>query len=478
MTHQHRGKTKIVCTLGPSSGAVGTLTRMIQAGMDVARLNFSYGTYDQHLQIMRSLREAAAKTAIPVAILQDLQGPKIRIGGLEAPAVELAAGARFSITTDAVIGNASRVSTDFAGLPNDVRPGETILIDDGKIRLRVVEVKGTEVLSEVVVGGMLSPHKGLNLPGVPVNTPSLTPKDLQDLTWGMENGVDYVALSFVRSEGDIRELRQAIRQRSTGNESPQVIAKIEKPQAVANLDAIIADADGVMVARGDLGVELPPEEVPVLQKRITRKCHAAGKPVIIATQMLESMIQNPAPTRAETSDVANAVVDGTDAVMLSGETSVGKYPLETVEIMQRIILTVEADRSGRSPGGAQSAVENRHDALGRAACVLAEQMKAAAIVTVTHSGQTARALARYRPDIPIIAVTDNDRTLRQLTVVWGVRGLVVDNLGVDSDKALESIQERLVASGSVRRGEYVVLLAGQPFFARGSTNFIKVEKIH
>jgi pyruvate kinase len=455
------------------------LVHLIQAGMDVSRLNFSHGTLDEHLQVLRNVREASARTSVPVTVLQDLQGPKIRVGDLGMPSVELKAGGQLIITTEKVMGDASRVSTDFKDLPKYVHPGEMILIDDGRMRLRVVEVRNEEIVCDVVIGGVLSAHKGINLPGVPVSSPSLMPKDLDDLEWGIRNGVDYIALSFVRTAGDIRQLRQAIRELSPVGGGPPVVAKIEKPQAVAHLDAIITEADGVMIARGDLGVELPPEEIPVLQKRITRKCNAAGKPVIIATQMLESMIQNPVPTRAEASDVANAVVDGADAVMLSGETSVGKYPLETVEIMGRIIRTVESERPEhlRLPESSHGTVADRHDALGRAACVLAEQMKAAAIVTVTNSGQTARALARYRPEIPIIAVTDSDQTLRQLGIVWGVRGLVVENLGVDSDKALQNVQERLVVSGIVRRGQYIVLLAGQPFFARGSTNFIKVEKI-
>jgi len=354
-----------------------------------------------------------------------------------------------------------------------------VLIDDGKIRLRVVDVRGHDVVCEVLVGGTLTAHKGINLPGVPVSIPSLTPKDRDDLHWGIQNGVDLVALSFVREAGDIRDLRRAIRTVNLGNPEPAIIAKIEKPQAVANLDAIMSEADGIMIARGDLGVELPAEEVPLLQKRITRKCNAAGKPVIIATQMLESMIQSPVPTRAEASDVANAVVDGGDAVMLSGETSVGKYPVEAVGIMERIILRAEDEYAGRRAhmDHGQSSVKDRHDALGRAACLLAEQMRAAAIVTITNSGQTARVLARYRPDIRIIAVTDSEQTLRQLNIVWGIRGLIVGNLGLDSDKALQAVQELLLARGVVNRGEYIVLLAGQPVFARGSTNFIKVERI-
>lgn len=476
---QSLGRTKIVCTLGPASSDPGVLAHLVDAGMDIARLNFSHGTHDDHQEMLRRVREVSERHGKAISVLQDLQGPKIRIGDLSTPSVDLVAGAAITITTAPTPGDAARISTDFQGLPGDVHPGEAILIDDGKIRLRVSEVRGTDVKCQVVVGGTLTPHKGVNLPGVSVNTPSLTPKDRDDLAWGITHAVDMIALSFVREAGDILELRRLIRSLTSDKTAPTIIAKIEKPQAVTNLDAIIAEADGVMIARGDLGVELPAEEVPLLQKRITRKCNAAGKPVIIATQMLESMIHSPVPTRAEASDVANAVVDGADAVMLSGETSVGKYPVESVAIMERIILRAESEYAGRRAqfGASPASVKNRHDALGWAACLLAEQMRAAAIVTITNSGQTAKVLARYRPDIPIVAITDSGWTLRQLNIVWGIRGMLVENLSVDSDKALQAVQEMLLARKVVRKGEYIVLLAGQPIFARGSTNFIKVERI-
>jgi pyruvate kinase len=476
------GKTKIVCTLGPSSASVPMLTKLIGAGMDVVRLNFSHGNHEEHLASMNNVREAVKAAGTDVGILQDLQGPKIRIGGLSVPSFMLTAGDALTITTDeSVVGGPGRVSTTYRGLSADVRPGEDILIDDGKLQLRVTKIEGSEVHCEVLVGGPLSPHKGINLPGVAVSAPSMTDKDLVDLKFGLAHGVDYVALSFVRSAADVRHLRAAIKTHSSaGRISPvQIIAKIEKPQAISNIDEIIREADGIMVARGDLGVELPPEDVPVLQKMIIHRCNNAGKPVIVATQMLESMIANPTPTRAEASDVANAVVDGGDAVMLSGETSVGKYPLEAVQIMERIIRKVETERlsHNRDAADARGDEPDRHDALGRSACLLADQMHAAAIVTVTNSGQTAKVLSRYRPDPPIIAITDNPETLRSLNVIWGVRGLLVDELEKDSDRALAQVQERLISSGAVCRGEYIVLLAGQPFFARGSTNFIKVERM-
>jgi pyruvate kinase len=472
-------KTKIVCTLGPSTATVEVIMNLIHAGMDVARLNFSHGSHEDHLGMLTNVQEASKRTGVEITILQDLQGPKIRIGDFDKPFIELRAGEQFTITTDPVVGDQRRVSTTFDQLTRDVQPGDRILLDDGKLRLRVVEIKRNDVVCEVIVGGTLSAHKGINLPGVAVSAPSFTAKDLDDLTFGLKHDVDYIALSFVRSADDIRELRTVIIERIAKGRFLPIIAKIEKPQAIANIDAIIQEADGIMIARGDLGVELPPEDVPILQKMIIRKCNEAGKPVIIATQMLDSMINNPTPTRAEASDVANAVVDGGDAVMLSGETSIGKYPLETVQIMNRIIRKVESEHltQRRVLDQQQGGVENRLDALGRAACVLAEQMNAAAIVAVTHTGNTARVISRYRPRPIIIAVTDRPKIRRRMNLIWGVQGMVVENLKEDSDKVLKRIQESLVHSGMVTRGEYVVLLAGQPFFERGSTNFIEVEKV-
>jgi len=474
-----QAKAKIICTLGPSSNSVNTLVNLIRSGMDVVRLNFSHGTHDEHLATVKNVQEATRRTGMEVTVLQDLQGPKIRIGDFGVPFIELKQGKRFAITTEPVVGTEEVVSTTYADLTRDVRPGDRILLDDGKLCLRVLEVKRNTVVGEVEIGGTLSAHKGINLPGVSVSAPSFTEKDLKDLEFGITLDIDYVALSFVRTADDIRGLRKIIIERVEKGRFLPIIAKIEKPQAVANIDAIIAEADGIMIARGDLGVELPAEDVPILQKMIIKKCNALGKPVIIATQMLESMINNPTPTRAEASDVANAVLDGGDAVMLSGETSVGKYPLEAVQIMDRIIKKVESEQVGQVQALERSlgVVESRLDALGRAACMLAEQMNAAAIVTVTHSGETARVIARYRPRPKIIAITDRTKILRRLNLVWGVHGMVIEELIDDSDKALQKIQERLVNSDLVRRGEYVVMLAGQPFFARGSTNFIKVEKI-
>ena len=474
-----RSKAKIVCTLGPATRSVETIAALIQAGMDVVRLNFSHGTQEDHLLTLQNARQAAKATGMELTILQDLQGPKIRIGDLSVPSIELKAGEQFTITTDRLVGDRGRVSTTYRNLTQDVRQGDSILLDDGKIRLKAVRVKGNDVQCSVEVGGTLSAHKGINLPGVAVSMPSLTEKDRRDLEFGLKQGVDYAALSFVRTSGDIRDLREVMAGFTDKGRVPPIIAKIEKPQAVSGIDQIIGEADGIMIARGDLGVEMPPEDVPVLQKMIIRKCNQAGKPVIVATQMLESMIGKPTPTRAEASDVANAVLDGGDAVMLSGETSVGKYPLEAVQIMDKIIRKAEAGYAGgiRVTERSHASVENRLDALGRAACVLAEQMNAAAIVAVTRSGQTAKVISRYRPRPRIIAITDRPGILRRLNLFWGVQGVVIDRLADDSDVALHDIQERLVDTNMVQRGEYVVVLAGQPFFAQGSTNFIKVERV-
>jgi pyruvate kinase len=330
-----------------------------------------------------------------------------------------------------------------------------------------------------VSGGTLSSNTGVNLPGVSVCVPSLTEKDLEDLSFGIEQEVDYVALSFIRSSEDIRVLRRAILERIPSGRYLPVIAKIEKPEAVERIDEIIAETDGVMVARGDLGVELSPEDVPVIQKKIIRKCNEAGKPVVIATQMLESMISNPLPTRAEASDVANAVIDGGDALMLSGETSVGKYPVQATQMMERVIRKVESEhRSTNRPlDRPLGDVENQRDALGRAACVLAEQMGAAAIVTITHSGNNARIVSRYRPRPPIIAVTDRTRIVRRLKLIWNVRSLVVDMKDENSDLAIGKIRDRMIQLGLLKEGDHVVVLAGHPLFAKGSTSFVRIEKV-
>ncbi len=472
------GKTKIVCTLGPASSTIDVVEKMIRAGMDVARLNFSHGTHEEHLAMMQTVRQAAERAGEPVTILQDLQGPKIRTGKLVSSPVQLKDGARFTITINDVPGTAERVSTTYQELPKDVKPGDRILMDDGLLELKVISSTPTDVVTEVVHGGPLKEHKGINLPGVTVSAPSLTAKDIEDLEFGIENDIDYVALSFVRTGEDIRRLREIIISKIAKGKKLPIIAKIEKGEAILNIDEIIHEADAIMVARGDLGVECPAQEVPIAQKMVCKKANAAGKPVIIATQMLESMIENPRPTRAEVNDVANAVLDGADAVMLSGETSVGKYVVDVVRTMDSIIRRAEEEYRDRLdlPDEISDEQASVFKALGRSACVLAKQIGAAAIVPVTHSGSTAATIAKYRPFGKIIAITDRERIRRRLNLVWGVRSILVSKIA-DTDTTFNTIEQELLRSGYVKKGDYIVMTAGIPLLARGTTNMVKVEKI-
>ncbi|MGD0036179.1 MAG: pyruvate kinase [Bacteroidota bacterium] len=470
-------KTKIICTLGPASQSVEQLVKLIQAGMDVARLNFSHGTYEDHLKSINNVREASKLTGEHISILQDLCGPKIRTGKLQNKSIELKEGATFTFTIDEIVGDEHRVTTTYRELPDDVNAGDTILLDDGKMALQVVTKTTRDVECTVVNGGILKENKGMNLPGVKLSTPSLTDKDIEDLKFGLAHDVDYVALSFVRSAEDIRHLRSVIQQR-TKLRIP-IVAKIEMKEAIDVIDSIVAETDAVMVARGDLGVEMMPEDVPILQKMIVRKCNEAGVPVIIATQMLESMIENPRPTRAEASDVANAVLDGADAVMLSAETSVGKYPIETVQTMDRIICRAEIRRHDhlsikQIPAEAQ---ENVFDAIARAACVLARQVNATAIVPITHSGATALRISKYRPESRIIAVTSDEKVLRSLNLVWSVRGIVIKDFLHNNDTAFRKIIEHLEQEGYVERGDFVVFTAGLPFLAMGTTDTVNVQRV-
>jgi pyruvate kinase len=470
-------KTKIICTLGPASQSVEQLVELIHAGMDVARLNFSHGTHEDHLSSIKNVREASKITGEYITILQDLCGPKIRTGKLQNKFIELKEGATFTFTIDEIMGDEHRVTTTYRELPDDVQAGDIVLLDDGKMSLRVVTKTAKDVECTVVNGGILNENKGMNLPGIKLSTPSLTEKDKDDLKFGLAHDVDYVALSFVRSAGDIQHLRSVI-QHQTKTRVP-IVAKIEMKEAIDVIDSIVAATDVVMVARGDLGVEMMPEDVPILQKMIVRKCNEAGVPVIIATQMLESMIENPRPTRAEASDVANAVLDGADTVMLSAETSVGKYPVETVQTMDRIICRAEIRKHDhlnikQIPAEIQ---ENVFDAIARAACVLARQVNATAIVPITHSGATAVKISKYRPESRIIAVTSNERILRSLNLVWSVRGIVSEDFIHDNDTAFRKIIERLKLEGFVERGDFVVFTAGLPLMAMGTTDTVNVERV-
>lgn len=471
-------RTKIVATIGPVSSSPEMIERLLDAGMDVARLNFSHGTHDEHAQRIRMLREVAARKGRPLALLQDLQGPKIRTGSLvDRTPVTLQPGARFTITTRNVAGTASMVSTTYATLPHDVRPGDRILISDGLIEARVVRVSGDDVETEIVVGGELRENQGINLPGVAVSAPALTDKDRSDLHFGLAQGVDYVALSFVRRASDLVEIKAQI---AAAGASTPVIAKIEKPEALREFEAILEAADGIMVARGDLGVEMPPEQVPIVQKQVIEAANMAGKPVITATQMLDSMIRNPRPTRAEASDVANAIIDGTDAVMLSGETATGAYPVEAVQMMVRIAEVTEA--SGRRGDHSHGTIwrfneqPNVAAAISSAVHAIVQALPVTAIVAFTMSGSTARLVARQRPKTPIFALTPSEVVYRRLSLVWGVTPIIcpyVDRL----DELEEAVRTVLISQGHALPGDQIVMTGGHPIAARGATNFVKVTRL-
>ncbi len=473
------GRTKIICTIGPATQSLDMMVRLVEAGMDVARLNFSHGLREQHQKVIDNLKQASAITREHITILQDLGGPKIRTGLLEQKTVELVTGDLFAFTTNDVRGNAKLVSTTYRQLPQDVKIGDTILVDDGKMTFRVESKTETDVVCRIVNGGILSEKKGMNLPGVKVSLPSFTEKDADDLRFGLANDIDYVALSFVRSERDIRNLREFLVKEAPKGKRIPIVAKIERGEAVEDINSIIAASDVIMVARGDLGVELPTEDVPIIQKMVVRLCNEEGVPVIVATQMLESMIENPRPTRAEANDVANAVLDGADAVMLSGETSVGKFPIEAVQTMDRIIKKAEIRYQHHfdiaRPRGTQEFTT--FDAIGRAACVIANEIDAKAIVVITHSGFSAINTARYRPKALILAVTGREKILRRLNLVWGIRGIIVPDFVAETDTAFQRINEELRKLNYVQSGDYVIYTVGLPLLSRGSTNSIKIEKV-
>ncbi len=467
-------RTKIVCTLGPATNSLDKIIELIKAGMDIARLNFSHGDYEEHLNFIKLVKKASEITGKHIPLLQDLQGPKIRVGRLKNEPMELKTGELVYLASEQIDGEGEVIPIQYKYIAEDVKPGDTILLDDGLIELKVIEVKGKKVKCEVVDGGLLKSHKGVNLPGVNVRIPSLTEKDIRDLKFGIENGIDMVALSFVRKREDVVDLLSKME--GFGKTLP-VIAKIERVEAINSIDEIIDISDGIMIARGDLGVELPTEDVPILQKILIKKANKLGKPVITATQMLESMVSNPRPTRAEATDVANAVLDGTDAVMLSSETSIGEFPIESVKMMDKIIRTAETQYKFYEPiFDTNLKLKDEVDAIGRAACLLAQQLNAKAIVTITHTGATAKAIAKYRPYVPIIALTDRDDVVKRLNLVWGVIGVKIREIS-ETDKTVEIAKEQLRESNILNKGDLVIFTAGIPLFKRGSTNMVKIEKI-
>ncbi len=466
-------RAKIVCTLGPASSSPEMVERLLRAGMDVARLNFSHGAHNEHAARMTAVRKASGELQRPVAILADLQGPKIRTGRLESgKPVTLRTGQSFSITTAKVLGNSAGVSTNYTRLPEEVRKGDRILLADGLIELRVLGAQGATVRCEVVNGGELGENKGINLPGVRLKIPAVTPKDRADLAFALEQDVNYVAVSFVRTAADVRAAKSAITR--AGKNTP-VIAKLEKPEAIDNLDAILAVADGVMVARGDLGVEMSPEKVPVVQKHIIARARDYRIPVITATQMLESMCVNPRPTRAEASDVANAIFDGTDAVMLSAETASGKYPVESVGMMDRIIREAEASSTDQ-PRPRPMAGINVAETISEAICHAAEELRMKVIAVFTESGSTARLVSKYRPRPPIVAFSSNQEVRRRLSLLWGVVPRSIEQVR-DIDTLSKIAERRLLEEKLVRPGDVVGIVAGVPLGVPGTTNFMKLHTI-
>jgi len=461
--------------MGPATASEQMIVDLIAAGMDVARINFSHGEYHEHKQMIDIIRKAAARLQQPIAILQDLQGPKLRIGKVKNGSIQLEKGDSIAITIEDVLGDEHVISTTYKNLVRDVQPGAKILLDDGFVQLIVRDVQNDRVICEVLEGGALSDHKGINLPGVAISNPSFTGKDHADLLFGLEQGVDFVALSFVRCAEDIIQVKELIAE--SGKDIP-VIAKIEKPEAVAKLDEIITVADGVMIARGDLGVELPLEKVPPLQKRIIRLALQKGRPVITATQMLESMRAHARPTRAEVSDVANAIFDGSDAVMLSAETSIGEYPVQTVQTMARIIEEAEQATNGLKLHQRRSLEHGLTipDAISCAACEAAQQLEAGAIVAFTTSGFTARMVSKNRPGTPIIVFTFSDNVQRQLNLLWGVTPIKLDLL-YSTDEIISQTEKVLLEKNIVEKGDIVVILMGAPIYTKGTTNLMKLHVI-
>jgi pyruvate kinase len=465
-------RAKIVATLGPATSSYEQIRAIIDAGVDVARMNLSHGTYDVHEGVYQNVRKAANDSGRAVAVLVDLQGPKIRLGKFEGGPYELAEGDIFKITTEDIVGNKEIVSTTFKGLPHDVKAGDFLLIDDGKVRVEVVETDGTVVTTRVIVAGPVSNNKGINLPGVTVNVPALSDKDEADLRWGLELGADLVALSFVRNASDIERVHEIMQE--VGRRVP-VIAKIEKPQAVDALDEIAEAFDGIMVARGDLGVELPLEAVPIVQKRAVEIARRLAKPVIVATQMLESMIHSPVPTRAETSDVANAILDGADAVMLSGETSVGEYPVITVKTMARIVESTEEHGLERIlPLGTKP--RTQAGAITLAAVEVADFVEAKYLCVFTETGESVRRMTRIRSVIPILAFTPDPAIRRRMALNWGVESFVVDRV-THTDQMVGQVDDVLGKTGMAVNGEKVVNISGSPPGIPGTTNDVRVHVV-
>jgi len=465
-------KTKIIATVGPASNTKEKLWELVEAGVNIFRLNFSHGTHDQHLQVIKYIRELNEEHNCNIAILQDLQGPKIRTDEVENNGVELVEGETITICRDKILGNSKRISTSYQSLTSDVKVGDMILIDDGNIELKVLETSNGEVKAEIVYGGILKSRKGINLPNTQVSEPSLTEKDRRDLVFGLEQNLDWIALSFVRKAEDIIELKEIIKK---ANSRSKVVAKIEKPEAIQNIDEVIEHSDAVMVARGDLGVEILMEEVPMLQKMIVEKCNRLGKPVIIATQMMESMIKNPRPTRAEANDVANAILDGADVVMLSAETASGDYPVLTVKSMSRICLAVEKQESvyNKRLDFAPATPDEYCDSLISTACSLAAKVGAKAVIGLSQTGYSAYRIASHRPNSDIYVVTSDKELLTQLNLIWGVKGIQFNEWS-STDETIDKVKDHLVKLGYLQPGDVYVATANMPIAKKQRANMLKL----
>ncbi len=469
-------KTKIICTIGPSSSSPEQLKRLIENGMDIARLNFSHGTHESHAETISTIKKVREELGVPIAILLDTKGPEIRTKLLENDEkVELVAGQTFTLTTKDIVGNKDIVAVTYDQITSDVVPGNTILIDDGLIELTVKEVTETDVICDVVNGGGLSNRKGVNIPSVSINLPAITEKDREDIIFGINQGVDFIAASFVRNAAAVQEIRDIL---NDGSSDIAIISKIENEEGIQNIDAIIEASDGIMVARGDLGVEVPPESIPRMQKDIIRKCNNAFKPVITATQMLDSMIRNPRPTRAEITDVANAIYDGTDAIMLSGETAMGKYPVEAVSMMRKIALETEAnlDYSALIESRAGLRSKGVSSAICYASVQTARTLNSKVIVASSISGFTTRVLSKFRPESQIIGFSPIERTRRKMQILWGVTPVHANEVN-DTDALLEEATSTAISLGLAKKNDTLVLTAGVPMGKTGVTNMIKVVEI-
>lgn len=469
-------KTKIICTMGPSTEKGDTLKKLIEAGMNVARMNFSHGDFDEHGGRLKSLRKYSKELGLPVAALLDTKGPEIRLGDFEAGKVELKEGQEFTLTARDILGTEKEVSITYKQLPKDVKPGSSILLDDGLIGLEVKEVSGDDIVCTVMNGGPVSNHKGVNVPGTDLSMDYLSEKDKADLIWGAENDVDFIAASFVREAADVIAIRELLK--AHGGEKIQIIAKIENEQGVRNIDGILEAADGIMVARGDMGVEIPCEEVPVVQKNLIKKANQAGKIVVTATQMLDSMIKNPRPTRAEATDVANAIYDGTVAIMLSGETAAGAYPVEALKTMVKIAERTEKDINYRRRffENDRKANPDVTDAICHATCTTALDLKAKAIISVTKSGRSAKMVSRYKPDCDIVACAMDEKVCRQLNLAWGVTPILLD----EQKEVFDLFDEAVAVAAKekdLQKGDTVVITSGVPIGMSGTTNMLKVQTV-